>query len=51
MFVSFSGLSKGASAVTKGFIGSLQCERAKFVFLKLVPYFLVRCGVDLYVYA
>ena len=32
VFVSFSGLPKGASTVTKGFACSLQCKRAKFVF-------------------
>ena len=51
MFVSFLGLSKGASTVTKGFACSLQCERAKFVFKKkkkkLVPNFLVHRGIGL----
>ena len=31
-FVSFSGIPKGASTVTKGFTCSLECERVKFVF-------------------
>ena len=35
MFVSFLGLPKGASTVTKEFACSLQSERAKFVFCSL----------------
>ena len=34
-FVSFSGIPKGASTVTKGFTYSLEYERVKFVYLKL----------------
>ena len=48
VFVSFSGFSKGASTITKGFTCSLQFERAKFLFFKLFLNFLVRRGVDLY---
>ena len=49
--MSFSRLPKGASTGTNGFTCSLQFEIAKFVFHKLVPYCLVRRGIDLYVAA
>ena len=48
MFVSFAGLPKGASTITKGFTCSLQFERVKFVFYKLFPNFLLRRNVDHY---
>ena len=51
VYVSFSGLPKGASLITKGPTCPLQFERAKFVFYKLFPNLLVRRGVDLYAVA
>ena len=52
VFVSFSGIQKGARTLTTGF----TCSRANFVFQKnknknLVPDFLLRNSVDLYAVA